>query len=57
MKRVPGILTCTLLFLIGASYSSAQSGFNGLKADAIAGVEERTKMAQEIVDSLFRFQN
>ncbi|HBJ90748.1 MAG TPA: amidohydrolase, partial [Gammaproteobacteria bacterium] len=35
--------------------TTAQTGFSGLKAEAVAGVDDRAKMVQEIVDSLFSF--
>ncbi len=55
MKRISSISISIFLLLISTTQSFAQASFTGLKADAIAGVENRTKMVQEIVDSLFSF--
>ncbi len=49
----------TLYGVIGAlllhSTAQAQSGFTGLKADAVDAVDGMEKLTQEIVDSLFSF--
>ena len=49
--------TCmTGIVLAGALVAgSAQAAPSGLKRDAVAGVEKRAKLAQEINDSVFSF--
>lgn len=55
MNRFSTALGSLFLLATVASNSFAQDDFAGLKAEAIAGVESRSKMVQEIVDSLFSF--
>lgn len=46
---------CCLLFCMILPVSSGAQVFSGLKAEAVAGVEARAKMIQEVIDSLFSF--
>ena len=47
------ILLCSASLLL--STATAQQNLAALKAEALVGVENRTKLVQEIVDSLFSF--
>lgn len=55
MKTLTRVLSVSIFALTTVTAASAQSGFSGLKADAVARVDDRAKMVQEIVDSLFSF--
>ena len=55
MRTLTRLLTISIFALTTVTATTAQSGFSGLKADAVAGVDDRAKMVQEIVDSLFSF--
>ena len=55
MRRFAALSFGLFLSLNFATASFAQSDFSGLKADAVEAIEARSKMVQEIVDSLFSF--
>ncbi|MCY4356274.1 MAG: amidohydrolase [Gammaproteobacteria bacterium] len=55
MKLFSSILFSLQLLSLLSIPALAQSGFLGLKAEVVQGVHARSKMVQEIVDSLFSF--
>ena len=55
MKTLTRLLTISIFAFTTVTAATSQTGFSGLKADAVAGVDDRAKMVQEIVDSLFSF--
>jgi len=50
------LISCLMASLIPTGSILAQEeGFTGLKAEAVASIESKQKLTQEIVDSLFSF--
>lgn len=49
------LLCITLLTASSFSYSQSAGGFSGLKAEAAQSVDNKAKLTQEIIDSLFSF--
>ena len=55
VKQITAVFCSLTLMSTIPIAAFAQSGFSGLKAEAVQGVSNRSKMVQEIVDSLFSF--
>ncbi len=55
MKIHRSLLFSVALSLVASPMLAQEAGFSGLKADAVAAVDDRAKLTQEIVDTLFSF--